>query len=109
MMPIPKSWLIHSAVLRSPVSADAWQQVTYSDRVLDHVKIEPSTRLVLTKDNLQIQLSSLLIYDCRNSKPVGVDFEPGQKLAWNDREYAVITAEPLYDGVRLHHWEVGLA
>ena len=66
------------------------------------------SRLVTAKDNRQITLSALLIYDCKNSRPKNVQFEQGQKVVWNGIEYVIETIEPLYDGAKLHHYELGL-
>lgn len=108
MKPIPKRLLIHSATLHA-VTEDAWQSETLTELAkLERVRIEPVSKLITDKQNRQCTLSAVLFYDCRNSAPKAVQFETGQKLLWNGMEYRVETVEPLYDGGRLHHLEVGL-
>lgn len=109
MRPIPKRLLIHSATLKTPNGVDAWQNTTYQDQAISHVRVEPCSKIVQTKDNTEVQLTSLLIYDCRNSSPAGITFEVQQKIKWNGTEYTIVSPEPLYDESKLHHWEVGLA
>lgn len=109
MRPIPRSLLIHSATLRSPAGVDVWQKpINLAPIDLSYVRIDPSSKVIISKDNTEMQLSSTLIYDCRNSRPLDVTFTPEQIITWQDRDYKVISAEPLYDGKRLHHWELGL-
>ncbi|MBQ7003366.1 MAG: hypothetical protein IJN57_05295 [Oscillospiraceae bacterium] len=108
MKPIPKRLLIHSASLHG-VTEDVWQKESLTTIAeLCRIRIEPMTKLITDKQNRQCTLSAMLLYDCRNSAPQGVQFEVGQKLLWNGTEYRVETVEPLYDGARLHHLEVGL-
>ena len=109
MKPIPKRLLIHAATLRSPGAMDVWQAPTWEDTPLKHVRIEPSAKVVLTKDNTEVQLVSTLIYDCVNSSPRGIEFAAGQRVVWGGRECTVETVEQLYDERHLHHWEVGLS
>lgn len=109
MRPIPRSLLIHSAMLRLPAGVDVWQKPINSVSIdLSYIRIDPSSKVIISKDNTEMQLSSTLIYDCRNSRPLDITFAPEQIITWQDRDYKVITAEPLYDGIRLHHWELGL-
>lgn len=108
MMPIPRHLLIHTAILQNPSTPDAWQYITYQSRPLSYVRIDPTSKVVRSKDNTEIQLSSVLLYDCHNSRPCGIHFYVGQRITWQGNDYTVQTIEPMYDGKRLHHWEVGL-
>lgn len=108
MKPIPRRLLPHSATLKTPGATDAWQQPTYAQRSLLHVRLEPSDKITVSNDNTQRQLVCTMFFDCRNSAPKGTEFSVGQKVVWNNREMTVVTADRLYDGQRLHHWEVGL-
>lgn len=109
MKPIPKNLLIHSAELISVSEKDQWQEEHAGEsKHLEKIRIEPISRLVTAKDNRQITLSALLIYDCRNSRPKNIQFEQGQKVMWNGIEHVIETIESLYDGGRLHHYELGL-
>ena len=108
MKPIPKSLLIHSAALRD-VGEDEWQnEKVQSSTALMWVRIEPMSKLVTSSNNRTVTLSAALFYDCRNSRPAGVEFKQGQRLIFGGREYTVETVEELYDHGKLHHLEVGL-
>lgn len=108
MKPIPKSLLIHSAELQEVVE-DEWQnEKVQSSTALMRVRIEPMSKLVTSSNNRTVTLSATLFYDCRNSRPAGVEFKQGQRLVFNGREYTVETIEQLYDNRGLHHLEVGL-
>lgn len=109
MKPIPEKLLIHSAELKTVTDDNTWQEQTPTDsKQLSKIRIEPCSRLAETKDNKLITLSAVLIYDCKNSRPKNTKFQQGQKVFFNGKEYAVETIEPLYDGSKLHHIELGL-
>ena len=108
MKPIPKSLLIHSAELQEVVE-DEWQnEKVQSSTALMRVRIEPMSKLVTSSNNRTVTLSATLFYDCRNSRPAGVEFRQGQRLVFGGREYIVETVEELFDKGKLHHLEVGL-
>lgn len=107
--PIPKRLLIHTATL-SDVTVTAFQsEALQTAAVLQHVRIEPSTRLVTTKDNRQINLAAALFFDFRNSRPASVQFTVGQRITFAGAVYRIETVEPVYDDARLHHYELGLS
>lgn len=109
MRPIPRSMLIHSVLLVASSKTDVWQNQTDGGVTeLSYVRVDPSSKVVISKDNTELQLSSTLIYDCHNSRPTGITFKPEQTIKWNNQDYKIITAEPLYDSNKLHHWELGL-
>lgn len=109
MKPIPKRLLIHSAELKNVNADNSWQEEeTKTIANLKYVRIEPSSKLITAKDNRQVTLAATLLYDCRNSRPAGVEFIQGQKIIWNGAEHVIETIEPLYDGEKLHHYELGL-
>ncbi len=106
--PIPKRLLIHSAVL-SDVSMDAFQSESLTTAAeLQHIRIEPSTKQVTTRDNRQINLSAVLFYCCRNSRPAAVPFYVGQRITFGGAVFRVETVDPIYDDSALHHYELGL-
>ena len=108
MIAIPKSLLIHSCTLETPLGEDDYGKVRYSEPVtLEHVRIDPSSSLSSDKQNRELRLSAVLIYDCRNSS--GADgFGEEQRITFEGREYTVQKVDKLYDRSRLHHYEVGL-
>ena len=109
MKPIPKRLLIHSAELKTVNADNSWQEEeTKTIANLKYVRIEPSSKHITAKDNRQVTLAATLLYDCRNSRPAGVGFIQGQKIIWNGIEHVIETIEPLYDGEKLHHYELGL-
>lgn len=109
MRPIPKKLLIHSAELLDVRKDDMWQSTECKKAAdLKNIRLEPSSQLVTDKQNRQINLSAVMFYDCTNSCPENVKFTHGQKIRWRGKEYTVEIIEPLYDGSRLHHYELGL-
>ena len=109
MKPIPKALLIHTVTLCSVAEKDAWGKEELGDPVvLQYVRMEPSTKYVKDKDHKEIQLAATLFYDCHNSRPRNQTFSDGQVLTFNGEKYRVQLVEPLYDGRRLHHYEMGL-
>ena len=106
--PIPRRLLIHSATL-SDVSMDAFQSESLATVAeLQHIRIEPSTKQITTKDNRQVNLSAVLFYCCKNSRPRGVVFLPGQRVTFGGAVFRAETIEPIYDDAKLHHYELGL-
>ncbi len=108
MKPIPKSLLIHSAVLYEIVENSWQEQEKKLIAELSRVRVEPSTKMIITGNNRSVTLSAVLFYDCRNSVPT-VKFEPGQRLEFGGKLFTVETVEALYDKQKLHHLEVGLS
>lgn len=109
MRPIPKKSLIHSATHKYNPSKDSWGKITYADEQnLTRIRVEPTSKRVLNKDNTEIQLNSLMFYDCVNSKPKGISFIMGDAIVFGSTTYTVVSIEPLYDNSKIHHYEVGL-
>lgn len=109
MKPMPKALLIHSAKLLEVSTENTWQsEETAEIATLKNIRIEPLSKLVTAKDNTQVTLTAVLFYDCKNSRPSGVAFKQGQKVVFNGVEHIVETIELLYDGQKLHHYELGL-
>lgn len=108
MLAIPKNLLIHSAVLQSSTE-NKWQsEIRETIAELKKIRIEPSSKLVTSKDNRQITLSAVLFFDLRNSRPLNISFEHGQKILFNGNTYTIETIEELFDNRKLHHYELGL-
>lgn len=109
MMPIPKALLIHTAQIQDVSGKDTWGKETLTEPVtLEYVRLEPSTKYVRDKSNQEIQLAAVMFYDCRNSRPRGQTFRDNQVLTFNGERYRTKLVEPLYDGRRLHHYEIGM-
>lgn len=109
MKAIPKYLLIHTAQIQDVAESDAWGKTVLSEPVqLRYVRLEPSTKYVRDKQNQEIQLAAVLIYDCKNSLPVRLSFSDGQIITFNGEVYQIQLIEPLFDGRRLHHYELGL-
>lgn len=108
MKPIPRSLLPHTATLMVPGGTDVWQQPIYAHRQLLRVRVEPSDKMIAGSDNTQQQLVCTLFFDAQNSAPKGTEFsrrtENRVERPGNDGD----ARRRLYDGQRLHHWEVGL-
>lgn len=108
--PIPKHLLIHSAKhYYGTLSEDEWGNMAHTDnRELTLVRFEPTSKMVMGKDNTERQLSMLMFYDERNSRPTGVVFSMGDKIEFDGKSYIVVSNDLLHDEKRLHHQEVGL-
>jgi len=109
VIPIPVSILIHTATLQT-AALDRDQNRTYATvAALSRIRVEPSSKQVIGSDGTQKQISGVLFFDVRNSKPAGTAFVVGQYVLWNGNEYRVETVDPQYDKRKLHHYEVGLS
>lgn len=88
---------------------DRWGNTELVDeQTLTHVRLEPSSKVVRDKSGVEIQLAAALFYDCRNSRPQGVEFATDDIITFNDQKHRLVLVEPLYDGEKLHHYELGL-
>lgn len=75
---------------------------------LRYVRMEPSSKVVRDKGGAEIQLAATLFYDCRNSRPQNIEFAVDDIIIFNSQKHRVKLVEPLYDGEKLHHYELGL-
>ena len=109
MRAIPKELLIHTVTLHVVLGKDRWGKAELdSGTEVDKVRLEPSSKIVRDKDNAEIQLAATLFYDCRNSRPREVVFAEDNIVTFNGQKFRVVSVEPLYDGRKLHHYEMGL-
>lgn len=109
MRAIPKKLLIHSVGFRKKLEEDKWGKSTKSfEKTLSYIRFEPSSKIVRTTNNSEIQLSAQLIYDCTNSRPKHFEFEHDNIIEFNNQKYRIVLIEPLYDNKKLHHYEIGL-
>lgn len=109
MRAIPKNLLPHTVALFRKTSEDIWGAEQLDAGVeLTRVRMEPSSRIVRDKNNAEIQLAATLFYDCRNSRPSGVEVQLDDIVVFNGQKHQVKMIEPLYEKKRLHHYEIGL-
>ena len=88
MRPIPRSLLIHSAVLYEE-QENSWQEKELIGLAkLSHIRVEPASKMIITADNRSVTLSATLFYDCRNSVP-GVEFKPGYIVEFDGKGTAL--------------------
>lgn len=109
MRAIPKELLIHTVMLYVVLEKDRWGKAELDTGTeVDKVRLEPSSKIVRDKNNAEIQLAATLFYDCRNSRPRGIVFAVDNIVTFNGQKFRIVSAEPLYDGRKLHHYEMGL-
>lgn len=107
--PIPKTLLIHQAKYLTGKTTDDWGNVIYAnEQPLRFVRFEPSSKLVLSKDNQELQLSLLMFYDQHNSSPAGLIFEVDEQIEYRGKKYTIVLNDLEHDESGLHHQEVGL-
>lgn len=110
MMRIPRQLLIHSAYADSGTTKDMWGAESYKTRTeLSFIRVAATTKLSMDKSNNQVQLSAVLIYDCRSSRPRNFDFNIVDRIVFSGTSYRIVRIDPKYDGRQLHHYEVELA
>lgn len=109
MRAIPKSLLIHTVGRLKKEDEDRWGKgFENPENEIYFVRVEPSSKIVRNANNAEIQLSATLFYDCKNSRPKNVDFKHDDIITFNGQKHRVQLIEPLYDGNKLHHFELGL-
>ena len=118
--PIPKKLLPHSAELITKYDPDKWGNSAESDTViLEHIRIEPSEKIIMENSEIKIKLSATIFYDMRNSSPdakfrlkgdiIGEKTVDVQQIFFNGRIFTVKTIEAHYaDSKNIHHYEIGL-
>lgn len=106
---IPKKLLIHTVTMSRTAEEDRWGNETPgAAKKIRYVRMEPTTKVIRDKNSAEIQLAATLFYDCRNSRPQGVVFAVDDIITFNGQKHQVKLVEPLYDGQKLHHYEMGL-
>ena len=109
MRSIPKKLLIHDAVHAVSTDSDRWgTEILVNRQKIDHIRIEPTEKIIRDKNNAEVQLAATLFYDCRNSRPKGMAFAVDDIILVNEEMYKVQVCEPIYDAKKLHHLELGL-
>lgn len=110
MRPIPKKLLIHSVTYGKESTSDRFgdDKEIVGKVLLRNVRLEPSSKVIRDKNNAELQLSAMMFYDCKNSRPSGMKFRTDDIIIFNGVNHRIETVEPLYDDKRIHHWELGL-
>lgn len=109
MRSIPKELLIHAVTLHIIRDKDRWGKAEIGTGTdVKEVRLESSSKVIRDKNNAEIQLTAMLFYDCRNSRPRGIVFVEDNVVGFNGQKFRIVSVEPLYDGRRLHHYEIGL-
>lgn len=105
---IPKKLLIHGGELLREVPGEWGSSGLEHLEGLDKIRVEPSSKVVRDKNNAEIQLAAVMFFDCKNSRPSGQTFEEDQIFDFNGQKHRIVSVEPLYDGKKLHHYEIGM-
>lgn len=109
MRPIPKRLLIHTVMVYRVAEKDAWGEKRLDNgKEVRHVRIEPSSKIVRDKNNAEIQLAATLFFDCKYSQPNCMRIREDDIIDFQGKCFRVQMVESLYDGRRLHHYEIGL-
>lgn len=109
MRPIPVSMLIHEAILNNVTTDENFSEQDQLVEYLYQVRFEPSSRVIVGSDNVDIQCTATMYVDGVNSHPQGVSVDVGQSVLWEGRRYIVQDVKRLYDGRNYHHLEVDLS
>lgn len=110
--PIPRAMLPHEATHKYGIQTDdGWgNKAHHSSQTLKFVRFEPSSKLVMTKDNNEVQLSAVMFFDCKNSTPVDAIFTAGDLLnRTGGAAYTIVGGvEPICAKNSAHHYELEL-
>jgi len=112
MRPIPKSLLKDSATHKyGTLTKDEWGNATFkSSETISCVNFQSTTKIVLSKDNKEIQLAAVMYFDCRNSTPLTASFAVEDVIQQTDGpEYRIKAISVEKDHGKFHHLEIGLA
>lgn len=117
MVKIPRWARPHTVTYKHYTGLDIHQKPQYGTPLtIKYVRMEPSQKIVLTKENTQVQLASVLFYDCQDSPATGTDgksasvtFTNLDVITFGNRNYTVLSVDALYDKANTpHHLEVSL-
>ena len=110
MRAIPKKLLIHEATVYQEAKTGSGWDGTTLEMIgrLSHVRIEPSSRIVRDKNNREQQLAATLFFDCKNSQNTVRDLKEDLVVDFQGQKHRIVSVEPLYDGRKLHHYEIGM-
>ena len=116
LRPIPAKILRTTATVKACTGTDLYQNQTYETYTVNRVHLQPTERIVKTKDNTDQQLQSILFVDVRHSTPsldwrnllqTSHDHGGDMRVIVRGIEYTVAACDGLRDDTdRLHHWEI---
>lgn len=105
--PIPLAMLIHEAVYIEYEEAGRYGSGFKDAVTLTNVLVQPASSLNNTGTGASVSYNSLMFFDCRNSKPLDVNFVKGSKIIFNGNEKVISKVNPIYT-FNLHHYEIEL-
>lgn len=118
LKPIPRKILRSVATVKVCTGVDLYQNQTYATYTVRNVHLQPTEKVVKTRDNTDQQLTSILFVDVRHSSPAldwhalfqsAHDKGGDVRVVIRNVEYTMETVDGLRDDTdRLHHWEIGL-
>ena len=118
LRPIPPKILRSTATVTVCTGTDIYQNQTYTTYTVRRVHLQPTERIAKTRENTDLQLTSVLFVDARISSPAidwrallesAHDHGGDMRVTVRGVTYTVATADGLRDDTdRLHHWEIGL-
>lgn len=118
LKPIPRKILRSTATVKVCSGTDIYQNQNYETYTVRNVHLQPTERIIKTKDNTDQQLQSILFVDVRHSTPAldwhallqtAHDNAGDMRVSVRGVEYTVASCDGLRDDTdRLHHWEIGL-
>ena len=107
--PIPKRLLIHSVTHKTLPTKDQWGTVSWgTSQAVSFVRVEPTSKVIISKDSKQVQLSALMLYDSVNSIPTDINFTVQDAIVYDGVEYIIMVVDKINDDTGLHHLEVGM-
>ena len=75
MLPIPSRILTSAATLNATAETDQWQEMTGGQEIaLSRVFLQRGSGIKATSVNMEVQPIAELYYDCRLSRPRGLDW-----------------------------------
>ena len=118
LRPIPSKILKTRATVKVCNGTDLYQHQTFTTSFVDHVHLQPTDKIIKSKDNTDQQLKSVLFADGRRSTPF--DWRKALDAAHakggdvyvivRGVEYTVVAVDALRDDTdHFHHWEISLA
>lgn len=105
--PMPKAVLIHEVEYAEYTESDRYGK-GYKDPVtLTNVLVQPTSNINRSNVVESVAYSSLMFYDCTNSKPQNIEFKKNSKITFNGKEMVINKINPIYT-FDLHHIELEL-